>query len=577
MPADGATSSRYTYGQLPTDDDDFTARTNDSRTCDGTVEDRGDGHELQLHPVCHDGHRLYTTRYGSCGRRHVICWLGFVSGSILQAQRTALPIAIVRMQSTFGWDKALQGQLLSAFFLGYFTLQLPGGVLATRCWSPRMLTGCSVAMASLVTLFIPTAALAAPFWLYLCRLAQGAAQGPWSSALAALWSQWSPPEERSQMDSFPQVGLFVGALVFGSLTGVQCDHPDWPLIGGWQGVFRLHGLLGLVWVLLWFGIIRPMDDPASDRQCSDAERDYIQSSLAAEVKNCGEEENNAAARIEHVCPADDGLLKGTTGVIMPRPLSTVRLALEILSSGPVWAIVIVQSFSSFTAFILDDGLPSYLRDVAGLSLTQAGILASLPALIKTILTLTAAWVADRVRHPSRGRRWATTGRVRKLFTGAAIGPQALLLGIIAMSTELTSGNYQTLVLSLLVVTDGLGGLRYGGGASVNHLDIAPCHAGIIQGFKNTVAQLAGYMAPILLSWLTPYPGGLSREEYEQHNAGQAPPEEWVRAMRLEWRTVFMVAAMVDSVGLVVYFALGSGRRQWWDLPVVNSNAAARAS
>jgi sugar phosphate permease len=246
----------------------------------------------------------------------------------------------------------------------------------------------------------------------------------------------------------------------------------------------------------------------------------------------------------------------------------VQLALKILSSGPVWAIVIVQSFSAFTAFILDDGLPSYMRDVAGLSLTQAGILASLPSLIKTVLTLTAAWAADHLRHPSRGRRWATTGRIRKLFTGAAIGPQAAMLGVVAVSTDVGSDGYQTVVLALLVLTDGLGGLRYGGGASVNHLDIAPRNAGIIQGLKNTAGQLAGYMAPILLSWLTPYPDGLSREEYEQQSGGQPPPEEWVSAMRFEWRVVFIAAALIDSVGLVAYFVMGSGRRQWWDFASV---------
>ena len=38
---------------------------------------------------------------------------------------------------------------------------------------------------------------------------------------------------------------------------------------------------------------------------------------------------------------------------------------------------------------------------------------------------------------------------------------------------------------LLVVIDGLSGVRNGGGASVNHLDIAPVHAGLIQGESET--------------------------------------------------------------------------------------------
>ena len=323
----------------------------------------------------------------------MICWLCFVSGSILQAQRTALPIAMVRMQSTFGWDKALQGQLLSAFFLGYFLMQLPGGVIATRCCSPSLLIGGSVAMASLLTLLIPTAAISAPYLLYASRVAQGAAQGPWSSALAALWSRWSPPDERSQMDSLPQVGQFAGTLLFGSLTGLQCDHPEWGfgVFGGWQGVFHLHGLLGLLWAVLWFAVIKAADAPASDRRCSDAEREYIEAALAAEVASSvrhqagtDDASNPQSVKLSLYAAADSedtdegtasaarSAAGSTAGAGAGAGLSNMGLAIEILCSGPVWAIVIVQSFSSFTAFILDDGLPSYMRDVAGLTLTQAG-------------------------------------------------------------------------------------------------------------------------------------------------------------------------------------------------------------
>jgi MFS family permease len=372
------------YAELPADEDS-SARPQRS---DEIIEH--DGH--RLHACCRGGR-------GGCGRRHVICWLCFVSGSILQAQRTALPIAMVRMQSTFGWDKALQGQLLSAFFLGYFLMQLPGGVIATRCCSPSLLIGGSVAMASLLTLLIPTAAISAPYLLYASRVAQGAAQGPWSSALATLWSRWSPPDERSQMDSLPQVGQFAGTLLFGSLTGLQCDHPEWGfgVFGGWQGVFHLHGLLGLLWAVLWFAVIKAADEPASDRRCSDAEREYIEAALAAEVASCVQNQADAvddasnpqSAKLSLYSAADSedtdereaasagrsaaGSTAGSTaGAGAGAGLSNMGLAIEILCSGPVWAIVIVQSFSSFTAFILDDGLPSYMRDVAGLTLTQAG-------------------------------------------------------------------------------------------------------------------------------------------------------------------------------------------------------------
>ena len=52
------------------------------------------------------------------GERHVIMVCFFFGGMILYAQRAGMAVGIVRMQSVFGWDKAQQGMLLSAFFLG---------------------------------------------------------------------------------------------------------------------------------------------------------------------------------------------------------------------------------------------------------------------------------------------------------------------------------------------------------------------------------------------------------------------------------------------------------------------------
>ena len=83
------------------------------------------------------------------------------------------------------------------------------------------------------------------------------------------------------------------------------------------------------------------------------------------------------------------------------------------------------------------------------------------------------------------------------------------------------------------------------------------------GLKNTFGQLAGFAAPIVLGLLTPYPDGLSREQFELQ--GTEPPEGWVTEMLFEWRSVFLLAAVIDSVGLLAYFAVGSGERQWWDV------------
>ena len=174
------------------------------------------------------------------------------------------------------------------------------------------------------------------------------------------------------MDSLPQVGQFVGSLLFGSLTGLQCDHPEWGLVGklatmsfcrsdlgcillktpaillstgGWQGVFHLHGALGFCWAVLWLSTAA--DGPSEDKRCSAGEQSYIEATLAAEAAAC-------TARVQGEATTA-GKQKETTAVGSAQVLSGARLALAIACSPPVWGIVIVQSFSSFTNYALDDG------------------------------------------------------------------------------------------------------------------------------------------------------------------------------------------------------------------------------
>ena len=345
-------------------------------------------------------HQLCRRRcHHSLARRHQLCFLCTLSGALVNSQRIVLAIALVRMQAVKGWDKAMQGWLLSAFYLGYFCMQVPGGLM-TRRFPPRQLIAASVALSALCTLFVPAAAELSPSTLYAARVMQGVAQGPWSSSLAALWSSWSPPNERSMMDASPQAGQFFGALIFGALAGAQCDHPEWPVFGGWQGVFYLQGVLGLLWTLYWM-YNNVADLPATDPRCSVSERAFIAEAIRFEIeqtaippppaRNTGAQSNATSG---------DGQSSPPSKTVRHPELSGRELVSAVMCSGAVWAIILVGVASSFTIFVLEDGLPSYMRDVAGLSLTEVGLLASVPALAKGCLTLLAAWAADHLRSRS---------------------------------------------------------------------------------------------------------------------------------------------------------------------------------
>ena len=72
----------------------------------------------------------------------------------------------------FEWSKVLQGNILSAFYIGYIVTQIPGGWLANKFGGKHVMgTGLLIGVAcSMVT---PTAARIHPYLLIVVRIIMG--------------------------------------------------------------------------------------------------------------------------------------------------------------------------------------------------------------------------------------------------------------------------------------------------------------------------------------------------------------------------------------------------------------------
>ena len=58
------------------------------------------------------------------------------------------------------------------------------------------------------------------------------------------------------------------------LSGVLCDS---DFLGGWPSAFYVFGILGILWSIAWFILIR--DNPADNPWISKQELQYIQDGL----------------------------------------------------------------------------------------------------------------------------------------------------------------------------------------------------------------------------------------------------------------------------------------------------------
>ena len=79
---------------------------------------------------------------------------------ICMIDRIAISIAIIPMAEDNGWSATVQGAVMSAFFLGYVTLQIPAGYLSDR-FGGKWVLGLGVLFWSLFTLLTPASMLVA--------------------------------------------------------------------------------------------------------------------------------------------------------------------------------------------------------------------------------------------------------------------------------------------------------------------------------------------------------------------------------------------------------------------------------
>ena len=255
--------------------------------------------------------------------------------------------------------------------------------------------------------------------------------------------------------------------------------------------YLIVGLLALFWCLLWWIMVE--DSPDQDRKITDQELEYLQNTIGLTERQMSD---------------------------APPPWRAM------LTSRPVWAIIIAHFTENWGFYTLLTCLPMFLRDVLGYSLDTAGFLASFPYILMAMVVQVSGYLADTIRADGK----LSTTHIRKLFTCGAYLGQALFMTLTALiMTRGTSITFLSLAL-------GLGGLTWAG-FGVNHLDVAPRYAAILMGISNTVGTIPGIIVPSLT-------GSIVVER---------TPEEW--------RTVFLITAGVYTIGALLYGILASGEKQ----------------
>eukprot|EP00058_Branchiostoma_floridae_P023697 XP_002609187.1 hypothetical protein BRAFLDRAFT_90638 [Branchiostoma floridae] len=375
-------------------------------------------------------------------------------------------------QGELDWSESLKGVILGAFFYGYIFTQVVGGVLE-RKFGGKIVYGTSTLVGAVLNVLSPVASRTSPWAIFAVRFFMGLVAGVKFPSLYGIWGRWAPPTERTRLLAICYIGLPLGSIInypLASFLAVEL---------GWEYIFYIPGAFVAAWLVAW--ILLAYDSPAKHPRILEEEQKYIEEGI------------------------------GTNRRQKPKVPW-----LKILTSPPVWALVIGQFSSNWGVFFLSTQLPNYMQNVLGFNIQTNGLLSALPFALSMVTMMASSAAADRLIQGGKiPKVWIRRGFVITGFTGMAI------CGLIL--ANLTGCNPAAAV-SLLCLTQGFNGLMVAGFRAV-HVEFAPRFSGVTFALANMGGTLSGIFAPLLV--------GLITDNYPTPAA---------------WSTIFYIGAAIQGVG-----------------------------
>ncbi|VIO79361.1 MFS transporter [Bradyrhizobium ivorense] len=390
--------------------------------------------------------------------RLLIVTMLFLVTTVNYADRATLSIAGPALSKELQLDPIAMGYVFSAFGWSYVVAQVPCGWLLDRFGS-KWVYAISIIVWSIFTavqgLVGFLSAGAAVIMLFVLRFLVGIAEAPSFPANARIVASWFPGNERGTASAFFNSGQYFATVIFAPLMG-WIAHSY-----GWRHVFYVMGGLGIVMGIAW---IKTIYEPKEHPAINEAEFDYIKQGGAL---------------------VDMDAAKGGKAHDSGPGWDHIR---QLLANRMMLGVYIGQYCINTLTYFFLTWFPVYLVKERGLSILQAGFVATLPALCGFIGGVLGGVISDAIL-----RRTGSLTMARKI---PIVGGMLLSMSIIAC-------NYvdgQALVVGFMALAffgKGIGAL---GWAVVS--DTSPKEAGGVSGgLFNTFGNLSSITTPIIIGYI----------------------------------------------------------------------------
>lgn len=306
-----------------------------------------------------------------------IAWTLFFSTVTNYISRQTFSVLSPVIAREFHFTHTDLAKIFSTFQISYALTWLLGGILIDAI---GVQLGLALAAILWSVVNILTGFANSVFGFAAFRFLLGIGEGfNWPAASKTV-SEWFPGQERSLAVAIFDSGSSVG----GALAAIFI--PWIALALGWRWAFALSGILGFVWLAVWFRVYRPIDrHPRLTRD----ETAYIRAG-------------------QDLAPKSDR--------------SGLQRYLPLLKDPNVWGVVLGRALTDPIWWFYVFWLPQYLSDARGFSLGSIAMFAWIPFVAADIGNFTGGWISGYCV-----RRGISVVRARKAVCAASAIP--ILAGI----------------------------------------------------------------------------------------------------------------------------------------------------
>jgi len=394
---------------------------------------------------------------------------------IFQMARICMGPLAVSMAAEYGWNQEDKGRILSAFAAGYALTQVLGGLASDKFGGkPLLLLGLVTSGGALLVLPFSADLGVAPLWWLLWIM--GVLQGPTYPAQLVTTAKWATGSLRSYASALGGTGSTAGSLLALGLSPGMAERI------GWRATVAFFGLVTLLFSVL--ELVRGESAPSWE----------------------------VSARPD---PAETTM----------DWRSKLRVWRKVLLAPPVLAVFAAHATHNFVRYFLMAWMPTYYREVLGVSADAAGFHLIIPEFCGLVCSMVGAKFGKELQEKGVLSPLSS----RRLFVSLAFIGSFVGLFLIQMVTAPAA------VTFLLCIVQGLATLQ-GLGFGANYLDVSKYNGGLVTGVGNTVATCASFLAPMFASSLLP-------------NDGAKGPETWQR--------LFLAFAISNLLGLALYLPFSS--------------------